>query len=64
MTTIYAVFLCTILGGSEICQPTAFQDDSTEAACNAHRRYMEGLVNPGVKVVCMKTSVPQWAPTR
>jgi hypothetical protein len=27
MTTIYAVFLCTIMGGREICQPTSFQND-------------------------------------
>jgi hypothetical protein len=64
MTTLYAVFLCTVMGGREICQPTAFKNDPTSAVCEGHKRYMEGSVNPGVKVVCMKKSVPAWQPVR
>jgi hypothetical protein len=53
--TVYAVFLCTVLAnGQQVCQPTAFKSDPTEAACEAHKRGMERIVNPGVKVVCMK----------
>ena len=62
MTTLYAVFLCFAMGGREMCQPTAFSSDPTPQACDVHKRYMEGLANPGVKVVCMKKSVPTWEP--
>jgi hypothetical protein len=64
MTMIYAVFLCVNLGGREICQPTSFRDDPTLAACEVHKRYMEGLANPGVKVACMRKQIPTWTPTR
>jgi len=64
MTTIYAVFLCTVMGGQQSCYPTAFKADATLAACEAHKHYMERLVNPGVKVVCMKKTVPSWEPVR
>ena len=62
--TIYAVFLCTVLSGREICQPTAYKADPTETTCQSHKRYMEALVNPGVKVVCLKKTVPAWQPVR
>lgn len=64
MTTIYAVFLCTVLGGREICSPTAYKADPTQATCEAHKQGMERIVNPGVKVVCMKKTVPSWQPVR
>ena len=64
MTTIYAVFLCTVLGGREICSSTAYKADPTEAACEAHKRGMERIVNPGAKVICMKKTVPAWEPVR
>ena len=62
MTTIFAVFLCSIVGGQQICSPTAYKNDPTQSACDAHRHYMEHMVNPGVTVVCMKKSVPAWEP--
>jgi hypothetical protein len=64
MTTIYAVFLCATMGGREICQPTSFQNDPTPRACEAHKHYMEGLVDPGVKVVCMHKGISAWEPAR
>lgn len=60
MTTIYAVFLCL----ANVCQPTSFQNEPTMAACESRKHYMESLANPGVKVVCMKKTVPQWTPMR
>jgi hypothetical protein len=62
--TIYAVFLCSIAGSQQICSPTAYKADQTAAICETHKRYMEGLVNPGVKVVCLKKTVPRWEPVR
>jgi hypothetical protein len=62
MTTIYAVFLCSIVGNQQICSPTAFKNDPTQAACDAHRHYMAALIKPGVTIVCMKKSVPTWEP--
>jgi hypothetical protein len=64
MTTIYAVFLCSVVGSQQICQPTAYKADPTQAACEAHKRSMERIVNPGVSVVCMKKSVPTWESVR
>ena len=64
MTTIYAVFLCVTSSVQQICSPTAFKADPTPAACETHKHYMESLVNPGVKVVCMKKSVPTWTLVR
>ena len=61
--TVYAVFLCTVLAnGQQVCQPTAFKSDPTEAACEARKRGMERIVNPGVK--CMKKTAPAWEPVR
>jgi hypothetical protein len=57
---LYAVFLCATVGGREICVPTAYKDDPTEAACDAHKRGMGRVTNPGVTVVCMKKTVPAW----
>jgi hypothetical protein len=63
--TIYAVFLCTVLAsGQQVCQSTAYKADATEAACKAHKRGMERIANPGVKVVCLKKAVPAWEPVR
>ncbi len=65
MTTIYAVFLCTILGnGQQVCQPTAYKADRSQSECDAHKRGMERIVYPGVKVICMKKAVPAWEPVR
>jgi hypothetical protein len=64
MTTIYAVFLCATMGGREVCQPTSVQNDPTPAACETHKRYMEGLVNPGVTVVCKHKAISTWEPAR
>jgi len=65
VTTIYAVFLCSVLANEQqICAPTAYKADLTESTCEAHKRGMERIVNPGVKVICMKKSVPAWEPLR
>lgn len=64
--TIYAVFLCSIVGSQQVCSPTAFNADPTLAACETHKRYMEHMVRPGVQteVICMKKTVPTWEPVR
>lgn len=63
--TIYAVVLCTILAnGKQVCVPTTYKDDPTELACEAHKRGMERIANPGVKVICLKKTVPAWEPVR
>jgi hypothetical protein len=59
MTMIYAVFICGVLNGQfTSCQPTVFNADLTAQACEMHRQYVERLVKPGAKVICMKKEVP------
>jgi|HubBroStandDraft_3_1064219.scaffolds.fasta_scaffold523698_2 hypothetical protein len=61
MTTIYAVFLCGILNGQQVCQPADPYVYNTEVNCEARRRAIERnpspAINPGVKIVCMKKTV-------
>jgi hypothetical protein len=75
MTTIYAVFLCTMIGGREICSPVPMPnvpEPTTEAQCEIYKHAAESSIDDPerYKVTCMKKTVPSsmvespWEPVR
>ena len=70
MTTIYAIFLCSLVAPL-FCQQTGFGTFATLAECNAMKTHLAGAFGPAggfipgkSEVVCMEREIETWRPAR